>query len=195
MASVLAVQRLERLGRVAPDHVKARLGQGLANYRHQPGDRPLGGGDVRGIVHLSGEDQLEARHRGQARLGLDHCRVEGFAVDPVAQCPDIADCPVSAGKPRAKQVRFVLRNEQAAIGPCGKPRFLGLEQSALAAIDPGARARAIDGIGLELGRIDIDEIEDHPALEPDRHILAHLPREDIDRIDRPFAQDLRDIAG
>ncbi|QYU67525.1 hypothetical protein J4558_21835 [Leptolyngbya sp. 15MV] len=56
----------------------------------------------------------------------------------------------------------------------------------------GADARAILGISLELGRIDIAQVDPQPAAIFGRHILAHLAREHEHGVDRPRRQRQRD---
>ena len=69
--------------------------------------------------------------------------------------------------------------------------FFELQQPPLATVDHCTRPAPL-AIGIELGAIDIAEIDDDAACEIRRNILTHLSREDEDRIDRPYPKDMGD---
>ncbi len=129
----------------------------------------------------------------QPQLGLDRAGIEKIAVDAIAQHADVGSQALPRRQARGEKFGLVGGNQQADIGLCRQPRLFAPQQPGLARIDPADHAPALGGIGFELGRIDIDEIQHHPPGEVARDILAHLPGEDIDCRDRPGCKHLPDI--
>src|SRR5487761_1966876 len=151
--------------------IEARRWFLLADSRQHLAREPQDGVDVGPVVHRAGEDdRVLAGSEGRIELGR---RREVIAVHAVAN-----RLHTSGAAPRhvLEPSRFLVRHERDRIHMrCDVP-FESEQPPRLARVKCGGWPRPLPGIGVPLGRVGVDEIDDAPHPWKIQQVLRHRRR-------------------